>query len=70
MIICIICKEWELGKLNNKEALRNLGELIQSNNDNNQDNQHYFEVVEKILDKEEPFIDNEEELNWRDDLGD
>lgn len=65
--MCIVCKDWELGKLTNKEAFRNLGEMIASAEEEGEKN-HLIETYEKILDKELPVTDNDEELNksWHD----
>ena len=69
--MCIICKEWELGKLTSKEALRNLGEMILSSNDNKENPDHYYEISEKILDKEVPMMDTEEEMDdWQEEDND
>jgi len=57
--MCIICKDWQLGKLTSKEALRNLGEMIEGAE--NIEKNHYFKIAEEILDKEVPLADNEEE---------
>jgi len=46
--MCIVCTEWEKGKLTNKEALRALGEM------GNEDPSHIIEVASKIMDKEVP----------------
>lgn len=65
--MCIICKEWMAGKLTSKEALSNLGELIglKSESDRNPKIKHYYSVIDKILDKEVPMNDNDEELDKR-----
>lgn len=48
--MCIVCIDWEKGKMNNDEALRALGEMIET--DDASKKGHYLEVVDKILDKE------------------
>lgn len=60
--MCIVCVEWQAGKLTNKEALRNLGEMISTQ----QDNSHYYGVVDKIMEKELPSsdLDNEMDAAW------
>ena len=60
--MCIICVEWAAGKLTSKEALKNLGELISSDDDLKS---HYWEASEKILDKEVPVGDSDLELDKR-----
>ena len=47
--MCLVCKEWQAGKLTSKEALDALGELIDTDINGKE---HYFEVADKILDKE------------------
>ncbi len=62
--MCMICKDWELGKLTSKEALRNLGEVMREANKSSR--AHYDDVVEKILNKEVPVGESDDELdkNW------
>jgi len=45
--MCLVCLEWEKGKLDVKDALRNLGEMIQTGLEK-EDIDHYFEVAEKL----------------------
>lgn len=59
--MCRICVEWEMGKLTSKEAFKNLGEAINSSNSDT-DRDHLFEVSEKILSKEVPTSENDEEM--------
>lgn len=62
-----MCKDWKAGRLTSEEALKNLGEMIIGTKDSRK-SKHYFEVSEKILDKEVPTSDTDEELdkNWHD----
>jgi len=48
--MCILCKDWELGKLTSKEAFRNIGEILISANDKELD--HLFELSNRILDSD------------------
>lgn len=51
--MCLVCAEWKKGKLTNEEALRNLGEMIRAEKeDNGEDNGHYYKVVDDIMEKE------------------
>ena len=59
--MCMICKDWELGKLTSKEALRNLGEVMAEATKAGR--AHYDDVVEKILNKEVPLDESDEELD-------
>lgn len=60
--MCIVCIEWEAGKLTNAEALKNLGEMISGVDG---DYTHHFEAYSKILDKEVPLNDTDEELDQK-----
>lgn len=68
--MCMVCKDWEVGKLTSKEALRVLGELMIGASDKAKE--HFFKVSEKILDKEVPLSDNDEELDqsWHEETHD
>lgn len=72
--MCIVCKEWLAGKLTSKEALGNLGELIGMKGEADRDPKirHYYKAVEKILDKEVPLSDTDEELDqsWHEETHD
>lgn len=59
----MVCSEWELGKITTKEALRNLGELIRTSSEDNNESAHYFDAVEKVLDREVPFKESDKELD-------
>jgi len=63
--MCKVCVEWEMGKLTNKEALNILGELIGESTADSKRHKHYYGVVEKILDKEVPMADADEELDQK-----
>jgi hypothetical protein len=61
--MCVVCKEWIAGKMTSKEALGNLGELMVGADSKGK--AHYEEVVEKILDKEVPVVqDDELDQSW------
>lgn len=51
---CIICAEWQKGSMTAKEALSNLGEMI-NDNSTEEEIKHYFDISTKIVDKELPF---------------
>lgn len=59
--MCRICVEWELGKLTTKEAFRNLGELINSTDDE-ETKDHLFDLSNKLLDEEVPYEERDQEL--------
>lgn len=69
---CVVCREWELGKLTSKEALKNLGEMIQVEGTSKKESKHYYDAVEKILDKEVPTSESDEELDksWHEETHD
>ena len=68
--MCIVCRDWEAGKLTSKEALRALGEMIPGAKP--KEKEHFFKVSEKILDKEVPLNENDEELDqsWHEETHD
>ena len=49
--MCIICAEWQKGKLTNDEALRAVGEMIQSPADAIHLNELAQDIKEKIEDE-------------------
>ena len=57
--MCIVCVEWEKGKLTNQEALRALGEMIVGHGESEESIAHYFDTSDKILDKEVPLEEDE-----------
>lgn len=54
VVICIICKDWELGKLTWDEAWHNLDELWSDAIRNEEDIKHYFELAQKLADEKDP----------------
>lgn len=60
--MCVVCKDWEKGKLTNKEALDAIGELASTSDDKIQ-TEHYLDVADKIMDKEVPLADADAELD-------
>lgn len=57
--MCVVCVDWEKGKMTSEEALRALGEIITANGEDNKENQHYWDTADKILDKEVPSGDTD-----------
>lgn len=45
--------------MTSEEALRALGEIITSNGEYSEENQHYWDAADKILDKEVPSGDTD-----------
>ena len=58
--MCNICMEYEKGKMTDKEALRALGEMVSIEPDQAKPDYHYYEVIDKILDKNGVKDDTEE----------
>jgi len=50
--MCMICKDWELGKLTKKEAWRNLDELV-TEGQTEEERFHYFELANKLAESNE-----------------
>lgn len=69
--MCVVCFEYEKGKLTSKEAMDALVEMLESENDEDKV-QHLFELANKIVDKDESFKewDNDEETGFLDELDD
>ncbi len=47
VVICIICSDWQKGKLTNFEAMRNLQEFANST-DSWEEISHYLDLAKKI----------------------
>ena len=64
--MCIVCKDWLAGKVTNKEAMGNLGEMIGDKDMDDPTTKHYFEAYEKIFEKEFPqtVVDAELDQRW------
>lgn len=59
--MCLVCVQWQAGKLTNKEAIKNLGELI--NTDGDLGNEHFYRVIDDIMDKELPTSEPDSDLD-------
>ena len=66
--MCLICVQWNAGRLTNKEALRNLGEALTAatSNDEYGNVEHLLDLSNRIIDREVPFeeIDSEVDSLW------
>lgn len=60
--MCIICTEWQKQKLTSKEAFRAIGEILHTSKDKSQV-EHLRELSEKILEKEVPSAETNEEAD-------
>jgi hypothetical protein len=58
--MCVVCKEWEKGKLTNAEALRAIGEMPKSDPG---DKKHLIDLASRIMDKEVPMKESDTELD-------
>lgn len=56
--MCIICMEWEKGKMTSREAFRAIGETMSSKT-----RKHLEELSEKILSKEVPAAESNAETD-------
>lgn len=72
--MCIICKDWAAGKITSKEAIKNLGEMIGMKGEADLDPKirHYYDAINKVIDKEVPFEETDEELDksWHEETHD
>lgn len=50
--MCIVCKDWNLGLLTNKEASRNLAEMTLDGFKTDEEWHHFIEVIEMIQENE------------------
>lgn len=67
--MCQLCVEYNKGNMTTKELLNNIGELVDSEKD--EDNQkHLFELADKAISKEMPFEewDNDSQTGVLDEL--
>lgn len=58
--MCLVCTDWEKGKMTSKEAMNALGELLRVDDGKQA---HYYSVVGRILDKEVPLKDHDPEID-------
>lgn len=67
--MCIICSEWQKGKMTSQEALANIGEMLDSGQ-SEEEVKHLFELADKVIDKEQPFEewDNDSQTGILDEL--
>ena len=50
--MCMVCIDYEKGKMTFKEALKALGELTVSNKDDFSKKEHFMEAAERIMEME------------------
>lgn len=48
--MCQVCIDWEKGKMKDYEALKAIGEMIESENTTEEQFNHYLDVEDKLLD--------------------
>jgi len=58
--MCIICTEWQKGKLTAKEAFGAIGETLRADP---KQAEHLTELSEKIMDKEVPMSERNEQAD-------
>lgn len=51
--MCLVCTDWEKGKLTKNEALRNLDEM-EFNIENPEELQHYLDIIFKLNENKNP----------------
>lgn len=49
--MCIVCLDWQKGKLTLEEAWRNLNEIAWDGFNSEEERLHYLEVAEKLAEK-------------------
>jgi hypothetical protein len=45
--MCLVCTDWQKGKLSAQEAIRNLTEMVNTS-DKDEDKRHYSETISKV----------------------
>ena len=61
--MCIICSQWQLGKLTNREALRNASEYVNVIDGDEELRVHMSEVMNKAADAEATRILHQSDKN-------
>jgi hypothetical protein len=51
VLMCIVCLDWQKGKLTLEEAWRNLNEIAWDGFNSEEERLHYLEVAEKLAEK-------------------
>ena len=65
----MLCAEWEKGKMDVKEVLNAVGEMLDSETEDTK-RKHLFELANKVIDKEIPYDDFDDNLDDLYDLDD
>jgi hypothetical protein len=60
--MCLICIDWEAGKLSAKEAFKNIGESL-ATAATEEERKHLFELSDRLLDKEVPTSEADSEMD-------
>lgn len=60
--MCLVCVEWQAGKLTAKEAYRNIGEMVNAEDDEEK-REHLFELSNRLLDAEVPFDETDKDVD-------
>jgi len=64
--MCLLCTQWELEKMSNKEAISAVGEILFTE-ENEENRKHFFDLINRIIDKEEE-LKNDENTIFLEDL--
>ncbi len=64
---CMLCVEYEKGKMTSRETLANIGEMIDSTDDEEK-KAHLFELADKVITKDMPFDEFDEDFGPLSDL--
>jgi hypothetical protein len=56
--MCYLCKEWVKESMTNQEVINAVGEMLEFENDEEK-RLHLFELINKVMDKEEESGNNE-----------
>ena len=64
---CMLCVEYEKGKMTSKETLANIGEMIDSTDDEEK-KANLFELADKVITKDMPFDEFDEDFGTLNEL--
>jgi hypothetical protein len=60
--MCLICLDWQKGNMTSKEAFSAINEIVSTEKDETK-LKHIFELSNKILEKEAPYSEWDEDLH-------
>jgi hypothetical protein len=65
--MCLLCVQWEKEKMSNQEAIDAIGEILITEEDAEK-RDHLFNLINRVMDKEDEIRDNQLETISFDDI--